>query len=135
MDVHLVRLKSTQDGVFSTAVYEDGRHAFVACEHSYLDDNKVWKPKIPPGRYKCVRGVHQLEGGDPFITYEVTGVPGHTGLLFHKGNTENDSHGCILVGHVFGALSGEDAVLGSEIAFQQFLDTQVECPEFFLEVT
>jgi hypothetical protein len=35
---------------------------------------------------------------NPFETFEVTGVTWHTGILFHPGNTEKDSSGCILLG-------------------------------------
>jgi hypothetical protein len=73
--------------------------------------------KIPPGRYVC-RRTYFHRGG--FDTYEVTGVEGHSRLLFHKGNVEADSEGCILVGQRFDQW-GRPAVLESALAFSVFM--------------
>ena len=93
---------------------------------------------MPHGTYKCVRGTHQLEGGGPFTTFEITGVPGHTGVLFHPGNTELDSRGCECLGMSLGEIVTNqgplDAVLQSREAFQEFMIYQDGCDEFTLKV-
>lgn len=44
-------------------------------------------------------------------------VPNFTGILIHKGNTDVDTHGCILLGNV---LSGPDLITHSTEAFNAF---------------
>ena len=123
MDMLLQRVYSGPEGVFST-LSPLGKPPFaVALEHSY-EAAEGWIAKVPRGTYQCLRGEHQLASGPPFTTYEVQ-VPGHTGILFHKGNIENDSEGCILLGLQFGNLSGLPAVLQSTSAFIFFLSRQV----------
>lgn len=66
------------------------------------DDGKVFfttfedKP-IPAGTYICRLLDHPKHG----MCWEVTNVPGRTGILFHIGNDASDSEGCILVGFGF----------------------------------
>lgn len=129
----LRRFKYGPEGVFGYLYDGSGSQIAVTCEHAYEQPDGSWAPKIPPGTYDCLFGSHDL-GVGPFETYEVTGVAGHTGLLFHKGNTEGDSHGCILLGKSFGDLSGSDAVLQSAVAFQDFLNATHFVPTFELEV-
>jgi len=49
------------------------------------------------------------------------GVDGHKYLLFHSGNIEKHSEGCILLGETIGKLEGVRAVLNSGATFQKFL--------------
>lgn len=115
----LSRMVYMQSGVFGTL--SDNDTFFVkTLEHAYSDPNSSnYSPKIPPGVYTCVRGQHQLAGMLlPFETFEVTNVPGHTGILFHSGNTNADSSGCILLGlHQ----NGNFSLLESRAAFQEFM--------------
>lgn len=91
MDLILRRTQKTKWGVFSELL---GPGFCLACaEHSYDGE-----PKLPDGVYTCVFGSHVLHSG-PIQTYEITKVPGHSGILFHQGNMpQNDSDGCVLVG-------------------------------------
>lgn len=93
MDLHLVRTECTDEGIFGELRDASGKRLCYTLEHSY-----DFKPKVPAGLYKCVRGMHALRPGHPFVTFEITGVEGHTGILIHPGNTEEDSKGCVLVG-------------------------------------
>lgn len=126
----LSRLSSDEFGCFSQLLRDDSTLLAVTLEHSYPLENGGYAPKIPVGSYVCVRGTHQLHNGVPFETFEITGVPGHTGLLFHKGNLERDSEGCVLLGQT---QSGA-AVLHSEAAFEQFMAVQEGLDSFPLEV-
>ncbi len=88
----LTRTRFSDDGIFGELTTDAGEHVAFTLEHSYAD-----KPKLPNGEYICVRGQHVLHSG-PVETFEITGVPGHAGILFHKGNTQDDSEGCCLLG-------------------------------------
>lgn len=130
----LTRSSQGPSGVFGTLRVRG--ITLYTCEHAYQDlASGAWAAKIPPGTYTCVRGQHILAGMTaPFTTYEVTGVEGHSGLLFHTGNTEADSSGCILLGLMQGAIDGVPAVLNSRSAFTYFTHTLSDLDTFTLEV-
>jgi len=86
MDLVLTRTLKHPDGIFSTLSALDGGVVCVAISHAYDDGAGGGEPKVPNGTYTCVRGTHQLEHGAPFETFEITGVEGHSGILFHIGN-------------------------------------------------
>lgn len=62
--------------------------------------------RIPAGSYIC-KPVSTPKFEDVYL---VTNVPGRTGILFHWGNTEKDTTGCILVGLMAGMLGPNPAV-------------------------
>jgi len=136
MDMTLSRFAVGPNGSFGYIKNCDGAQVCMCAEHAYLqDEGDLWLPKVPPGRYLCQRGIHVLTGGLPFETFQVTAVPGHTGILFHKGNLpEIDSQGCILLGSALGSLEGQSAVLGSADAFAVFMGLQAGVNEFWLTV-
>jgi len=70
---------------------------------------------IPSGSYLCQR-IQSPKFGE---TFEVQDVPNRKGILFHYGNTVNDTQGCILLGTMFDATSTE--IRNSRVAFQEFL--------------
>lgn len=126
MNLTLRRTSYTDDGIFGNLFDESANIVCVTLEHSY---HRV--PKIPSGLYTCVRGFHRLEGAaDSFQTFEVTGVPGHTGVLFHVGNLNKDSSGCILVGTAVGA----SCIIESKLAFKNFMMLQASLDSFELLV-
>jgi Family of unknown function (DUF5675) len=131
----LTRMVVGDDGAFGHLKRDDSdAQVAVTCERTF---GELGAPEvvIPLGVYRCVRGQHTLDGSHFFSTYEVTGVQGHTGLLFHPGNVETDSKGCILLGHFFGSLGDVGAVLESRAAFVEFMDLMGGANEFSLTVT
>jgi hypothetical protein len=105
----------------------------VTLEHAYAGSNEpiTFIPKLPPGVYTCVRGMHQLAGmNQPFETFEITGVPGHSGILFHVGNTNDDSECCVLLGT---SVSGT-MITFSRNAFNKFMALQAGVDSFALVV-
>jgi len=136
MDLLLSRETSTQEGTFSTLCTKDGTQLFVTAEHAYLQGDGSWLPKIPVGTYTCQRREARLQDLVPFVTFEVLDVPGHTNILFHKGNLpEKDSEGCILLGTSFGELGSDAAVLQSSMAFVAFMNLQQGVDKFELTVS
>jgi len=138
MDMTLQRFEQGPNGIFSNLLDDQGRKVDVTVTHAYVSD-AGWQPKVPPGRYLCVRGTHSLDGVHHFDTFEITGVEGHKGILFHQGNVEEESKGCELIGGHVGTLlthgTEEEAVLDSAEAFKYFMRLQGDATEFWLTVT
>jgi hypothetical protein len=124
------------DGILSRCYDDLGNQVFVTLEHPYMAEGGTWQPKIPPGTYTCARGMHRLDGmAHDFETFEVTGVSGHSGLLFHAGNWNRNSKGCILPGEDFATDGkGEDMVVNSRTAFSHFMKLQAGQDSFRLTV-
>lgn len=58
------------------------------------NDNEPNNSCIPAGSYDCKR-VQSPKFGD---TFEVCGIFNRNHILFHSGNTIDDTHGCVLLG-------------------------------------
>lgn len=131
MNMGLKRSRAVLYGVFGTLFDESGAFLAVTLEHSYPQKDGSFLPKIPAGTYVCKRGEHRLEGmNQPFMTFEVTGVAGHSNLLFHWGNYNNDSEGCILLG-----TDAENTMITeSRAAFARFMALQEGVDLFTLTV-
>lgn len=129
MNLVLKRTKKDLTGIYGDLYTEDGKFIAKTLEHAYLADGGV-VPKVPHGDFRCVRGNHQLHSGLKFETFMVTGVPNHQGILFHVGNYNRDSEGCILLGLV----DIPDGIGKSGDAFRQFMELQKDRQEFFLKV-
>jgi hypothetical protein len=86
--------------------------------------------KIPPGLYRCTRTKY-FKGG--YETFEIH-VPGHSRILFHKANIEDDLDGCVGIGEQFGELHGKPAILQSGSGFAEFMDKMTNYNEFILKV-
>lgn len=102
MDFTLTRLSYEMSGIYGLLVRQDtDQQVAVTLEHAYPEGNGpiTYAPKIPEGIYVCQRGMHQLAGMiSPFECFEITNVPGHSDILLHVGNTNDDSSGCVLLG-------------------------------------
>lgn len=140
MNLKLIRTNFSEFGIFSTFQDESDNDIAVCLEHAYRKaiDWTSWtyEPKLKPGIYKCVRGQHQLHSGPPFETFEITGVPGHSGVLFHVGNKNEDSEGCLLLGRriVPNPNGPGDMITSSRNTFNKFMDLQLNINEFTLTV-
>lgn len=115
----LRRDEFTQHGIFGRLTSADGEEEICkTLEHAYQNDDGDYLPKLLCGSYLCVKSVHQLSNGIPFETFEITGLAGHFGILFHVGNWNEDSSGCVLVGQSI----DNSCLMRSAIAFQDFMD-------------
>lgn len=125
-----------EDGVFGQLFREDsGLQIAVTLERSYDSGNGdgSYTSKIPNGTYECVRGSHRLHNmRQPFITFEIEGVKGHDNILFHVGNYNDDSEGCVLIGHGYGG--DPRMIYESRRTFTTFMNLQYGVDKFTLVV-
>lgn len=92
--------------------------------------NRVGESCIPAGTYLCRRGVSPKFGE----TYEALDVPGRSNILFHWGNTQLDTRGCVLVGLSFDATMDDKLdVQQSRVAFNALMGA-IEEDEFELVI-
>jgi len=124
----LKRIAYISDGTFG--VLFDGDVPFCLTLEREWKDNKKGESCIPIGRYICRRFQSPKFGN----TFEITDVFGRTYILFHKGNIEDDSHGCVITGEEYGEYKGKIAVLSSGKAFNEFLSRTVSIDTFSLEI-
>lgn len=95
MSLNLLRVG--HDFALTQGVLRYNNRAFaVTLELPWLE-NAPTRSCIPTGTYEC-RRVQSPRFGN---TFEVTGVPGRSHILFHKGNQIADTAGCILVAEKF----------------------------------
>lgn len=132
-DMVLSRAPSSAFGTFGMLRVESVPFA-VTLERRWENNRPSVEGKpgscIPVGRYLCKR-VQSPKFGN---TFEVTGVPGRSKILFHKGNLDDDSHGCILVGEQFEIYKSEPGILAAAHGFAEFLSLQAAVNEFWLTI-
>lgn len=134
-DLILQRNYFLQSGIFGQC------SNFFTLEHAYATDGGGFEPKVAAGRYRCARGMHRLHPDSPeFETFEVQGVPNFrgapvTGILFHPGNWNADSKGCICVGSRIGPMSnGGKMLCSSDAAFLAFMEERKGIDSFYLTI-
>jgi len=121
MRIRIVRLEMSKQGALGVLLMDDAIFCFTL-EPDITEKRKLY---IQQGVYHCQR-FHGTRWKD---TFEIL-VPGHTVVLFHAGNTEADTRGCILLGATVGKLKGNRAVLNSGETFKRFLDITKDVNEF-----
>lgn len=131
----LYRKEHIKDGIFGELVAENSTNIlFLTLEHAYEDGDK-FKAKVPAGTYICKRGEHKLADLVPFETFEVMDVPNHWGILFHVGNYNRDSSGCILLGRGMGMTQARGKmIVDSKRAFKEFMEMLKDEDEFTLVI-
>lgn len=119
MKAHLIRLEQSEQGALGILLMD----GVIFCFFLQPDANDIKKFHIPEGTYIARR----FHGNKYKNTFEIVrqgtdGIDGHKHLLFHAGNVEEDTEGCILLGSTVGKLKGNRAVLNSGDTFSRFLD-------------
>lgn len=125
MNARLVRLEQTSQGALGVLLLDNRIFCFTL-EPDVTESRKLY---IPAGDYKCKR-FHGIKWPN---TFEII-VEGHTAVLFHAGNVEADTHGCVLLGATTGKLKGQRAVLNSGITFENFMNMLYNETEFELKI-
>ena len=123
MECTLVRLED--DGDITRGVLYINKELFCVTLEPSWEDNQAYTSCIPFGMYECVRHESPNYG----VTFKVKDVKGRTDILIHIGNLKGDSEGCICLGCSYGHIGGEKAIMGSRIAFMEFIGmmTNVDC--------
>lgn len=124
----LKRVASNDGGTFGVLIIY-GTPFALTLEDPWRDNLKN-ASCIPDNTYACRRVISPKFGE----TFEVANVPGRSHILLHTGNTEEDTHGCILVGESFGRLNGVPAVLSSKEGFKEMMEMLKGMDEFELKI-
>ena len=85
---------------------------------------------IPAQQYRCKRYCSNRYQD----TFQVMNVPGRTKILFHAGNFNEHTEGCILLGQRWGRLKAARAILNSGNTFKQFMEVMDGVDEFSLTI-
>lgn len=134
----LKRVASTRYGTFGVLIDENNIPFVVTLERPWID-NKKGESCIPAGTYKCIRCRKSPDYGyqdSPKFgdVFQVYNVPGREKILIHRGNIEDDTHGCILIGEMFDPVSKKPGIASSAIGFHEFMDRLVQEDEFTLRI-
>ena len=128
-NVKIVRVQSDPDNGTFGVLLIDGEVACVTLE-DYNRQNANNVSCIPAGQYICKRYSSPKYPN----TFEVTQVQDRSYILFHPGNTDDDTAGCILLGSKFGWLGDNKAILESRTAFDNFITNFGTDKEFRLTI-
>jgi hypothetical protein len=128
----LHRVAYLAEGVFGVLLWQQVPFA-VTVERSYPGQLNAQVPKVTIGTYTCERTWYNRGG---YEVWQLIGGPITKDRLIyiHKGNLEDDSEGCILVGEQFGFLKGKPAVLQSGAAFQELMTLTADYDQLQLSV-
>lgn len=96
-------------------------------ENPWLN-NEPYISCIPNGNYCCKR-VDSPRFGN---TFEITGVDGRSHILFHWGNYEKDTLGCILLGMT--QVPDLNMISKSRMGFGKFIKYTQDINEFMLHI-
>lgn len=125
--IELVTVAVRADGCFSVLKWQ-GMPFAVSLERTFDDD----KPVIGNGQWLCKRDFYHKGN---YETFEIL-VPGHDRVLFHKGNKEEDSLACVLVGESFIVLPNGRAGIGqSGDGFSELMRLTAGLSEFWMVVS
>jgi len=121
------RVAVLTSGAFGVLL-SNGTPFAVTLERTYDPGNTV---KIGNGFHECHRSRYNRGNYD---TFEIS-VPGHSRILFHKGNTELHSDGCVLVAESFAMMGDKPGIALSAEGFNEFMKRAADTDSFTLEVS
>lgn len=128
MMLTLLRVGYADQGTFG--VLRDGAIPFAVTMEPPWSNNEARISCIPPGQYVCKR-VLSPKFGD---TFEVTNVPGRSHVLFHAGNTLEDTEGCIMVGKAFDGTNALPIISSSRAGYGRLMEKVAGQDSFELEI-
>lgn len=125
----LKRIADTGDATFGVLLGSDGVPFAVTLEEPWRD-NQHSISCIPLGSYACKR-FHSVKHPN---TFEITGVPNRQAILFHTGNSTDDTEGCVLIGEQYAVKDGAPSIAVSRDAFAEFMARCDGYDTFTLEI-
>jgi hypothetical protein len=128
MILTLKRMPSHPMGTFGVLM-RDGMPWMTTCERPWIGNTKN-ESCIPPGTYECVPHASTKFGN----TFKLIRVPNRTAILFHAGNTADETEGCILLGGGFGFVHGKPAVTSSRQAMKRFMGVVGDLDRFYINI-
>ena len=127
--VKIIRIEThPEHGTFGVMTLDGS--AFCVTLEPYSRDNAVNVSCIPTGQYICKK----YSSARYPNTYEITGIQGRSYVLFHAGNTDDDTAGCVLLGDEYGKLGKDRAILESGEAFDKFIKYLNDVDQFRLTI-
>ena len=125
------RIKDTEFGTFGV-LFSNGIPFALTLEPMWVNNVRNYSC-IPIGKYKCER-FDSPKFGDTFQIMDVPNRGNGEAIIFHKGNLDDDTRGCVLIGEQFGVLNSEPAILRSGDGFAEFMDKNKDVDEFDLTI-
>ncbi len=126
--LRIVRYSETVDGTYGVMEY-NGIPFCMTLEPN--DRGNGRNSCIPPGRYTCKRH----HGTKYKNTWVINDVPGRSYILFHVGNIEDDSLGCILLGASLGSVKRKLGIISSSNTFNKFMHVSERATELNLTIS
>lgn len=126
--IEVIRLESTPEATLGVLKIQSKMFC-VTLERPDLNNQKNISC-IPEGVYLC----QQINSPRFGKTYEVLNVPDRTHILFHIGNTIQNTTGCILLGQYVGKIGSERAILNSSNTHKSFLEKLSSVKTFALRI-
>ena len=121
-------------GAFGMLSWMEAPPFSVTVEHTYNNGPRgTLTTKVEPGEYQCRRSRYFKGNYDCWIIAGGSITPERR-ILIHKGNLEEDSDGCILIGESFGNLRGKPGILQSGAGFAELRALTAGVDEFPLFV-
>lgn len=130
-----IRLEQSEDGALGVLLFDNE----IFCMTLEPDSGDASRFQIPAGVYP----LKHFNGRKWKNTLEII-VPYHTALLFHSGNVEKHSTGCVILGAEVGKLKGDRAILNSGRTYKRFqrdvvpnirVSDQIEIVDFFFNMS
>lgn len=125
------RVTTSEKGTKGVLVFENDPFA-LTLEREWKDNQPsvgdIPGSCIPSGEYICKRIISPRFGE----TFTVVNVFNRSHILFHKGNLQDDSRGCILVGEEFGNIGGQSGIKSSKQGYNEFMAILSEDTQFRL---
>lgn len=118
-------------------VYVDGQFVCFSLEDEPREEKLAGETRIPAGVYQIklrTEGRHHEKYKQRFDDIHrgmlwLQDVPGFTWILIHCGNTEADTDGCLLVGHVADSRPGMMRINNSTGAYRMLYKLVVDAAE------
>lgn len=127
--MRLIRLEENYDyGTFSVILIDS--QVFCVGLEPKDEKNAPNISSIPAQQYCCERTISPRWGE----TFEITKVPDRFNILFHAGNTDDDTAGCVILAEHYGKLGKHRAILNSGNTFKRFMQIMGGIDEFLLTV-